>query len=85
MAHEGEMERKIKEALAADERTGTVEAHIKIVNDVVFLDGHAESEEQKQAAIEVAKAVEGVRMVQNRLHVGSEHRTMREVMKEQHH
>jgi osmotically-inducible protein OsmY len=85
MPHEAEMAHKIKEALAADERTSTVEVHIKMVGDVAFLDGHAESEEQKQAASEVAKTVEGVRFVQNRLHVGAEHRTMREVMKEQHH
>jgi osmotically-inducible protein OsmY len=85
MPHEAEVARKIKQAVAADERTSTAEVHVKMVGDVAFLDGHADSEEQRQAATEVAKAVEGVRFVQNRMHVGAEHRTMRELMREQHH
>jgi len=82
MSQDAEIGHKIKEALSKDERTAQIEVHVKVVGGVVFLDGHAENEEEKQAAAEVAKAVEGVKFVQNRLHVGAEHRTGREVMRE---
>lgn len=83
MSQDSELTQKVKEALSKDERTAQLEVHVKVVGGVAFLDGHADDEDEKQAATEVTKAVEGIRFVQNRLHVGAEHRTRREVMREQ--
>ena len=60
----------VEKALAEGEATrGLEHLHIRAVAGVVFLDGEVESREQREAVLAAAKAVEGVRMVRNRLQI----------------
>lgn len=60
---------QIKEALTKDERTSSLEIHVRTVDGIVFLDGEVEPETDRAAIQEVASKVEGVRYVKDRLHV----------------
>lgn len=65
----------VEKALSEDERTsGLHSLHVKAVGGVVFLDGEVETDEQRAAALTVVKAVEGVRMVRDRLQINPEAR-----------
>jgi osmotically-inducible protein OsmY len=59
---------KIKETLSKDEIRHE-HIHLKVVGGVVFLDGEADSEEEKETLEAEIKKVDGVRFVQNRLQV----------------
>jgi osmotically-inducible protein OsmY len=60
----------VEKALAEDERTsGLSSVHVKAVGPVVFLEGQVGSDEQRDAVEEIAKAVEGVRLIRNRLQI----------------
>jgi osmotically-inducible protein OsmY len=80
MTSEAEITKKVREALDADERLAGTEISVRAVGEVVFLDGHTETEEQKLAAEELAKGVEGVRYVRNRVQAHPEHRTIRDMI-----
>ncbi len=65
----------VEKALAENEATKALgHLHISAVSGVVFLDGEVESEEQRDAVLAAAKAVEGVRMVRNRLQINPDAR-----------
>jgi osmotically-inducible protein OsmY len=80
MTSEAEITKKVREALAADERLAGAEISVKAVGGVVFLDGHTDTEEQKSVAEELARGVEGVRLVRNRVQAHPEHRTIRDMI-----
>ena len=74
----------VGKALAENEGTkGLDHLHISAVAGVVFLDGEVESNEVRDAVVIAAKAVEGVRMVRNRLQINPEARAG--MWKEPHH
>lgn len=58
---------KVREALAAGERTAGLAVDITDQNGVITLEGRASSEEERRAAGEVAKRVAGVSEVINDL------------------
>ena len=60
---------KTKIALFADERVSGSDVHVDTKNGVVSLRGKVKSAEEKAAAEEVAKTVEGVASVKNQLQV----------------
>jgi osmotically-inducible protein OsmY len=65
----------VEEALAKDERTaGVSSVHVKAVGPAIFLDGEVESREWSETVEEVAKKVEGVGMVRNRLQINPQAR-----------
>ncbi len=65
----------VQKALAEDERTaGLDHLHIKGVGAAIFLDGEVESEELRDIVEEIAKKVQGVGMVRNRLQINPQAR-----------
>ena len=60
---------RIREALSKDERTSSLEIHVRTVEGIVFLDGEVEPEADRAAIHEVASKVEGVHYVKDRLHL----------------
>jgi osmotically-inducible protein OsmY len=83
MEKDTEIAHHIKEALAKDERTAGLHVNVKVVEGVAFLDGRVPKHEDKDAVAEVAKAVEGVRLLQDRLHVKDEDSPGRDTLKDQ--
>jgi osmotically-inducible protein OsmY len=66
----------VEKALAGNDATkGLEHLHISAVSGVVFLDGEVDSDATRDAVIAAAKAVEGVRMVRNRLQINPEAKT----------
>lgn len=61
--------KQVKESLAADEVTQHQEISVRMVGGVAFLDGLVDSSEVRERAQELAKGVEGVQLVRNRLQV----------------
>jgi len=82
MQKDTEIAHKIRDTLAKDERTTGLPVNVKVVGGVAFLDGRVPKHEDKEAAAEVAKGVEGVRFVQDRLHVKDEDPSSRDLQKE---
>jgi len=64
-----ELEKMVRQALAEDEETRDQEISVRVVGNVVFLDGLVESEAAKEKAEALAGAVEGVGLARNRLQV----------------
>jgi osmotically-inducible protein OsmY len=65
----------VEKALSEDERTsGLRSVHVKAVGAAVFVDGEVESDEQRDAVLEVAKGVKGVGLVRDRLQITPESR-----------
>ena len=61
---------RIGDALKQDKRTrGLHSLHLKVSGAVVFLDGETRTPEEREAAEEIVRKVEGVHLVQNRLQV----------------
>jgi len=82
MPDHGHIEHEIRKALHDNEQTAGLDIAIKFVNGVVFLDGTAPTAVAKEAAAEVARKVEGVTFVRNRLQVNPEHHTHRDQLGE---
>jgi osmotically-inducible protein OsmY len=80
MQKDTEIAHKIKEAIAKDERTASLHLSVKVVGGVAFLDGRVPKHEDRDAAAEVAKGVEGVRFVQDRLLVKEEQPSGRDLL-----
>ena len=60
----------VEKALADSEETAGLEhLHISGIAGVIFLDGELESVELRAKVIEVAKSVQGVRMVRDRTQI----------------
>jgi osmotically-inducible protein OsmY len=76
------MEHEIRKALRENEQTAGLDIAVKFVNGAVFLDGTAPTAVAKEAAAEVARKVEGVAFVRNRLQVKPEAHTSREQFRE---
>ena len=75
MPEDRKLTRAVEKALSEDERTsGLQSVHVKAVSGVVFLEGEVESDQQREIVIEVAKGVESVRMVRNRLQINPQAR-----------
>lgn len=68
---------RVKTALMADEQVKGLAIDVDTKSAKVILKGALEREEQVKRAIEVARQVEGVRDVVNRLTVTGEHKTTR--------
>jgi len=65
----------VEKALKEDKATAGLEhVHVRAVSGVVFLDGEVESEEQKGTVIQLVKAVDGVRLVRDRLQINPQSR-----------
>jgi len=60
---------QIKANLIADDDVGLMEINAKVIDDVAFLTGEVENEEQKRIAKEIASNVEGIKAVRNELQV----------------
>lgn len=58
---------KVKSAILAETGLRVLKVHVETVNGVVTLVGSADSQQNIEKAKEVAKAVEGVKDVENRL------------------
>ena len=86
MQKDTEIAHKIKETLSKDERTAGLHVNVKVVGGVAFLDGRVPKHEDKDTVVEIVKAVEGVRLAQDRLHVKDEEPTGRDLFegKERH-
>jgi osmotically-inducible protein OsmY len=65
----------VQKALAENDATKGIEhLHISAVSGVVFLDGEVDSDATREAVVAATKAVEGVRMVRNRLQINPDAR-----------
>jgi len=82
MQKDTEIAHAVKDTLAKDERTAGLHVSVKVVGGVAFLDGRVPKSEDKAAAVEVAKGVEGVRFVQDRLHVKADEPSARDLQRE---
>ena len=60
---------KVEAALVADKRTSAMRVDIETHDGEVQLSGYAKSQAEKNAAVDVAKGVEGVRVVKNAIDV----------------
>lgn len=60
---------KVEAALVADKRTSAMRVDIESHDGEVQLSGYAKSQAEKTAAVDVAKGVEGVRVVKNAIDV----------------
>jgi hyperosmotically inducible periplasmic protein len=60
---------KVEAALVADKRTSAMRVDIETHDGEVQLSGYAKTQAEKTAAVEVAKDVEGVRVVKNAIDV----------------
>ncbi len=75
MSQSQKLARAVDDALAKDERTAALSSiHVKTVGAAVFLDGEVETKELSAIVEEVAKKVEGVGMVRNRLQINPQAR-----------
>jgi osmotically-inducible protein OsmY len=83
MPEHGHVEHEIRKALRENETTAAVDIKVKFVNGVVFLDGVVQTGVLKEAVAEVARKVEGVTLVHNRLQINPEHHTSREQFEEE--
>jgi osmotically-inducible protein OsmY len=61
---------KVKSQLMADDRTKATNINVDTKRGVVYLKGTADTAESKKAATEVARGVEGVKSVKNKLVIG---------------
>lgn len=69
---------KIRSAMAGDDRFKQADIDVQTVNGTVVLTGSANSEEAARAAEDLARGVEGVNKVDNRIAVPSTRNTVRE-------
>ena len=60
----------VKSKMIADEFVKARHIDVDVLNGVVFLIGVVESESQKRMAADIARGVDGVRLVENQLLVG---------------
>jgi hypothetical protein len=67
-----ELGEKVREAMAADERTADLNIDVTDNNGVITLEGRTPSDEARRAAGEVAKGVPGVAEVINDIQLGEE-------------
>ncbi len=61
---------KVTTRLISDEFVKSRHIDVDVLNGVVFLIGVVESESQKRMAADIARGVDGVRGVENQLHIG---------------
>lgn len=61
---------KVKSQLASDDRTKATNINVDTKRGVVYLKGTADTADSKKAATEVARSVEGVKDVKNKLVIG---------------
>jgi len=65
----------VEKALAENEETARLaRLHISAVAGVVFVDGEVDSIEEKDAVVRVAKEIQGVRLVRDRLQINPQAR-----------
>lgn len=70
MPEDRKLSRAVEKALAENESTAGLQSlHVSARAGVVFLDGEVGSEGQREAALALAKKVEGVRLVRDRVQV----------------
>ena len=72
MVDDQTIQTKVKAQLLADERVSGLSIDTQVINGTVTLMGTVRSEDQKTAAEEIAKSVEGVTSVQNQLTVSAQ-------------
>ena len=61
---------KVNLALARDPRVGVLDIGVAVSQGTVTLDGDVDSEEERAAALEIARGVDGVRRVRSRITCG---------------
>jgi len=75
MPEDRKLAHAVEKALAENEATkGLGHLHISAVSGVVFVDGEVGSEDTRDAAVVTAKAVDGVRLVRNRMQINPDAR-----------
>ena len=75
MPQERKLVHAVEKALSESDATSQLKSvHVTAVAGVVFLDGEVSTAEEREAAMGVAKAVKGVRLVRNRLQVNPDAR-----------
>lgn len=75
MPDDRRLSRAVEKALTENESTADLQSlHVSARAGVVFLDGEVGSEDQREAALAVAKKVEGVRLVRDRVQINPEAR-----------
>ena len=75
MPDDRRLSRAVEKALTENESTASLQSlHVSARAGVVFLDGEVGSKEQREAAVALAKKVEGVRLVRDRTQINPEAR-----------
>ena len=75
MPEDRRLSRAVEKALAENESTADLRSlHVSARAGVVFLDGEVSSKDQREAAVALAKKVEGVRLVRDRVQINPEAR-----------
>ncbi len=64
-----DLTKKVEQALAEDELTRDQDISVRVVGAVAFLDGMVDGDDAKDKAEEIARGVEGVQLVRNRLQI----------------
>jgi len=75
MPEDRRLSRAVEKALAENESTADLQSlHVSARAGVVFLDGEVSSKDQREVAVALAKKVEGVRLVRDRVQINPEAR-----------
>ena len=75
MPDDRRLSRAVEKALTENESTAGLQSlHVSARAGVVFLDGEVGSKDQREAAVALAKKVEGVRLVRDRVQINPEAR-----------
>ena len=75
MPEDRRLSRAVEKALAENESTADLRSlHVSARAGVVFLDGEVSSKDQREAAVALAKKLEGVRLVRDRVQINPEAR-----------
>ena len=75
MPEDRRLSRAVEKALAENESPADLRSlHVSARAGVVFLDGEVSSKDQREAAVALAKKVEGVRLVRDRVQINPEAR-----------
>jgi len=69
MSEDAQLLHKVKEALEKQEGLDLSRVHLRVVGKVVFVDGEVPDEASSETLETTAKAVAGIRWVQNRLQI----------------
>jgi osmotically-inducible protein OsmY len=75
MPEDRKLAHAVQKAVAENQETANLQhLHISAVSGAVFLDGEVESAEQRATVLKVVKAVEGVKLVRDRLQINPQAR-----------